>query len=121
MCKVHDHVSFPSPVGVRMAARASGLRVERVWSTELPFEFPVSALVAVRDRARERRRARQADSDCWVQAPAGPAGASPAGSVNPAARSALTRFYSVAGPFDPTSRLLGMLGRAGSVKARLTR
>lgn len=118
MCKVHDHVSFPSPVGVRLAARGSGLRVERVWSTELPFEFPVSALAAVRDRVSARRGARETNGDCRVQAPAGPADA---GSVNPAARSALARFYSAAGPFDPTSRLLGTLGRAASVKARLTR
>lgn len=118
MCKVHDHVSFPSPVGVRMAARASGLRVERVWSAELPFEFPVSALIALRDRFRARRGTGEANGHHRVQAPAGPADA---GSVNPAARGALARFYSAAGPFDPTSRLLGTLGRAASVKARLTR
>jgi 2-polyprenyl-3-methyl-5-hydroxy-6-metoxy-1,4-benzoquinol methylase len=117
MCKAHDHVSFPSPAGVRMAARASGLRAERVWSTELPCEFPVSALTAVRDRFRARRGTEEANGDHRVQAPAGPVDA---GSVNPAARPALARFYSAAGPFDPTSRLLGMLGRAASVKARLT-
>jgi SAM-dependent methyltransferase len=116
MCKVHDHVSFPSPAGVRMAARASGLRVERVWSTEIPFEFPVSALTAVRDRVRARHGAEKANGDYRVRAPAEPADG---GSVNPAARPALARFYSAAGPFDPTSRLLGMLGRAASVKARL--
>jgi hypothetical protein len=43
MCNVHDHVSFPSPAGLAAAARASGLRLERVWSTGHPFEFPVSA------------------------------------------------------------------------------
>lgn len=116
MCKVHDHVSFPSPVGLRMAAQASDLRVERVWSTELPFEFPVSALAALRDRARARRGGQEANGDHLVQAPAGP---SDVGSIDPAARPALARFYSAAGPFDPTSRLLGMLGRAASVKARL--
>ncbi len=30
------------------------------------------------------------------------------------------RFYSAAAPFDPVYRLRGALGRAGSLKARLT-
>jgi len=55
MCKEHDHVSFPSPDGIARAVRASDLRAERVWSTELPFEFPISALVTVRDWAQARR------------------------------------------------------------------
>jgi SAM-dependent methyltransferase len=118
MCKVHDHVSFPSPAGVSMAARASGLRVERVWSSGLPFEFPVSALTAARDRSRERRGAGKARGGGQVQTPAAAAGA---GSLSPAAKAALARFYTAAGPFDPTSRLLSRLGRAASVKARLTR
>lgn len=118
MCKVHDHVSLPSPAGLTMAARASGLRIERVWSSGLPFEFPVTALAAVRDRVRARRGIEKAAGDGQVQVPAEPGGA---GSLSPAAKSALARFYSVAGPFDPTSRLLGVLGRGASVKARLTR
>jgi SAM-dependent methyltransferase len=118
MCKVPDHVSFPSPAGMRMAARASGLCVERVWSAELPFELPVSALIAVRDRSRACHGTEKANGDHRVQVPADPTGT---GSVNSAARSALARFNKVMGPFDPTSRLLGMLGRAATVKARLTR
>ena len=118
MCKVHDHVSFPSPAGLRLAAWESGLRIERVWSAEIPFEFPVSALTALRDRSRTRLGAGRASGDHRAQAPVGPASAA---SVSPAARSALTGFCSVAGPFDPSSRLLGILGRAASLKARLTR
>jgi hypothetical protein len=34
-------------------------------------------------------------------------------------KSRLAHFYSVGARFDPTSRLLAPLGRAGSVKARL--
>jgi hypothetical protein len=77
---------LPAPAGVRMAARASGRRAERVWSTELPCEFPVSALTAVRDRLRARRGTAEANGDHRVQASAGPVDA---GSVNPAARPAL--------------------------------
>jgi SAM-dependent methyltransferase len=111
MCKVHDHVSFPSSAGLTAAARESGLRVGRIWSTGLPFEFPVSALVAARDRLRARRAA---DLSPTGQATAG-------GDVHPARKSALGRFYSIAAPFDPATRVIGALGRAGSVKARLTR
>ena len=50
-------------------------------------------------------------------APAGPA--STAGNASPAAKAALAHSYTAA-PFGPTSRLLGALGRARSVKARLT-
>ena len=118
MCKVHDHVSFPSPAGLVTAAQESGLHVERVWSTGLPFEFPVSALVAARDRLLERRgTGKTADHD-QAQSAADPARSRTNG---PAAKAALARFYSAAAPIDPTHLLLGALGRAGSVKARLTR
>jgi SAM-dependent methyltransferase len=119
MCKVHDHVSFPSPAGLAIAARRSGLRVGRIWSTGLPLELPVSALAAARDRALARRGAAK-------PAAAGPVAARPvctSGNENsaPGAKTALARFYSLAGPFDPTCRVLGALGRAGSVKATLLR
>jgi len=117
MCKVHDHVSFPSAAGLAIAAGASGLCVERVWSSGLPFEFPVSALTAVRDRSRTRRGIGKATGDGQAQVPAETIRA---GTVNPATKATLARFYSVAAPFDPTSRLLGALGRAGSIKARFT-
>ncbi len=117
MCKVHDHVSFPSSSGLAMAAQASGLRIERIWSTGLPFEFPVSALIAARDRSRTRRGLGRAAEQSL--AATGPALES--GKVNPGAKTALARFYSAAAPFDPVYRLSGALGRAGSLKARLTR
>ena len=110
MCKVHDHFSFPSSAGLAAAARESGLQVERIWSAGLPFEFPVSALIAARDRVRARRGVGLSM-----------AGQVPEGSASPAARTALRRFYSIAAPFDPTYRVIGALGRAGSVKARLIR
>jgi len=112
MCKEHDHVSFPSPDGMARAAQAAGLQAERVWSTELPFELPVSALVAARDWARARRVPSIAASDERLAR-------SPAERVDTASKARLARFYSVSGQFDPTSRLLGALGRAATVKARL--
>jgi len=123
MCKVHDHVSFPSPAGLAAAARESGLRVGRIWSTGLPFEFPVSALVACRDRMRARRdigKPAAATAPAQPQTLLAPAELPrEADSVNPAANAAIARFYSMAAPFDPAYRVIGALGRAGSVKARL--
>jgi SAM-dependent methyltransferase len=111
MCKVPDHVSIPSLVGIARAARAMDLSVERVWSSELPFEFPISMLVAARDWKRERRGASSRSNGHMAGGFAGGAGA------RPMAR--LTRFYLRSAPFDPTSRLLAALGRAGNVKVRL--
>lgn len=120
MCKVHDHVSFPSSAGLATVAQASGLRIERVWTAGLPFEFPVSALIAARDWFRTRRGIGQATEKGQPrEIAAGPNLASE--TVNPAAKTALARFYSAAAPFDPVYRLRGALGRAGSIKARLTR
>ena len=112
MCKEHDHVSFPSPDGMARAAQATDLRAERVWSTELPFELPVSALVAARDWARARRGPSIAASD-------GHLAGSPAERFDTASKARLARFYSISAHFDPTSRLLGALGRAATVKVRL--
>jgi hypothetical protein len=111
MCKVHDHVSFPSPAGLTMAARESGLRVGRIWSTELPFEFPVSVLTSARDRVRAQGGSGKGADGPQSQVPAG---------AGLAGKAALGRFYAAAGPFDPVARVLGALGRAGSIKARLT-
>lgn len=125
MCRVHDHVSFPSSAGLATAARESGLNVGRIWSTGLPFEFGVSALTAARDRMRARRgvgrlpEAATQPGQAQALLPVGRTAA--AGQVNPAAKAALARFYSMAAPFDPAYRMLGALGRAGSVKARLIR
>jgi 2-polyprenyl-3-methyl-5-hydroxy-6-metoxy-1,4-benzoquinol methylase len=114
MCKVHDHFSFPSPAGMALAARAAGFRVERIWSAELPFEFPVSVLASARDRLRDRQGPRSAAGGGHAPAPR------PGGAVNAAAKARLARFYAAAAPFDPASRLLGALGRAATVKARLS-
>jgi 2-polyprenyl-3-methyl-5-hydroxy-6-metoxy-1,4-benzoquinol methylase len=116
VCKVHDHVSFPSAAGLATAALESGLRVGQIWSTGLPFEFPVSALVAARDRARTVRvsGAHAAAAGAVTLAP-------PARGRQLRRTTTLTNFYSAAALFDPGYRVLGALGRAGSLKARLTR
>jgi SAM-dependent methyltransferase len=111
-CKPPDHVSFPSPKGMAAAARSIGLRAERVWSAEQPFEFAISTLVAARDWRRERQGRSGATNQASLDW-------SPAGSLDAASRRRLARFAMVSSRFDPTSRLLGALGCAGSVKARL--
>jgi hypothetical protein len=119
MCKVYDHVSFPSPAGMGIAARASELRVERIWTTALPFEFPVSVLAAARDRLTAGRGA--ASRAGQPGEPDAPVCTSGNEQSSAGVKSALARFYAAAGPFDPVSRVLGSLGLAGSVKARLIR
>ena len=118
MCKVHDHVSFPSPAGMTAAARASGLRIERIWSAGLPFEFPVSALTAARDRFVARR---ETTAEAGPAPVADPAARARVGTFSNSVKAGMGRFYSLAAPFDPTARLLSALGRAGTIKARLTR
>lgn len=113
MCKEHDHVSFPSPAGMARVAQAAGLVTERIWSTELPFEFPVSALVAARDWSRARRGPSIAANNDGHPAE------SPVPGVNTSSIARLARFYAMSASFDPTSRLLGALGKAATVKARL--
>jgi 2-polyprenyl-3-methyl-5-hydroxy-6-metoxy-1,4-benzoquinol methylase len=111
MCKDSDHVSLPSLVGIARAAKALNLRAERVWSSELPFELPISVLVAARDWNRARRAASVQLYDGHIAAVSGQSGTP--------ATARLAHLYSVGAPFDPTSRLLSALGRGGSVKARL--
>jgi 2-polyprenyl-3-methyl-5-hydroxy-6-metoxy-1,4-benzoquinol methylase len=114
MCKVHDHVSFPSPAGMATAALESGLRVGRIWSTGLPLEFPVSTLIAARDRALAcRGTGRHADRPATKPAEAV--------RVNAGRKAALANMYSAAALIDPGYRVLGALGRAGSLKATLSR
>jgi len=115
---VHDHVSFPSPAGMTAAARASGLRIERIWSAGLPFEFPVSALTAARDRFVARRAAA---AGTGLAPEEDPAARARAGTFSNSVKAGIGRFYSLAAPFDPTAQLLSALGRAATVKARLTR
>jgi SAM-dependent methyltransferase len=111
MCKDRDHVSLPSLVGMARAARSLNLRTERVWSSELPFELPISVLVAARDWNRARRAASAQPHDGHMLAAPGQGGTP--------ATARLAHLYSVSAPFDPTSRLMSALGRGGSVKARL--
>lgn len=111
MCKDSDHVSLPSLAGMARAAKALNLRAERVWSSELPFELPISVLVAARDWNRARRAASVQLYDDRIPAVPGQSGTP--------ATARLAHLYSVGAPFDPTSRLLSALGRGGSVKARL--
>jgi len=114
MCKEHDHVSFPSPEGLSRVALSADLRPERIWTGELPFEFPISVLVAARDwvRARHHLGADSSHSHAAEDLPC-------AADLSTKAR--LARFYSASTRFDPTSRLLAALGRAATVKARLYR
>jgi hypothetical protein len=77
--QIHDEafVSFPSSAGLAAGARpaAWGLRLERVWSTGLRFEFPIAA----RDHCGARRGIEKiADQG---HAPAGPG--STAGQASP--------------------------------------
>jgi 2-polyprenyl-3-methyl-5-hydroxy-6-metoxy-1,4-benzoquinol methylase len=71
MCKVTDHVALPSLIGMARAAHGVGLRTERVWSSELPFEFAVSTLVAARDWKRARHGTAGAVANGHVHAGAG--------------------------------------------------
>ncbi len=112
MCKELDHVSFPSPKGMTRASQAANLRTERVWSSELPFELPISTLVAARDWARARCGSSGGTSDDYLAE-------SSTDGVDAASKARLARFHSISAPFDPTSRLLGAWGRAATVKARL--
>jgi 2-polyprenyl-3-methyl-5-hydroxy-6-metoxy-1,4-benzoquinol methylase len=112
MCKEIDHVSFPTPEGMARASQAAGLQADRVWSSELPLEFPISMLVAARDWSQARLR------------PASPPGdVEDSGSLpengHRASTAKLARFYALSSRFDPTSRLLASLGRAGTIKAQL--
>jgi 2-polyprenyl-6-hydroxyphenyl methylase/3-demethylubiquinone-9 3-methyltransferase len=125
MCKVHDHVSFPSAAGLATAALESDLRVGRIWSTGLPFEFPVSALTSARDRVQARHLAGRHPAGGNAPGSGQPGTVATDGAVRAggtaSGKAALARFYSMAALFDPGYRVLGALGRAGSLKAKLTR
>jgi 2-polyprenyl-3-methyl-5-hydroxy-6-metoxy-1,4-benzoquinol methylase len=117
MCKVHDHVSFPSPSGMATVAEASGLQVERIWTGGLPFEFPFAALVSARDRIAASR----APVGIRAAAERDQVARESVGTLGLSGKARIARFYSAAGPFDPTRRLLTALGRAATVKATLIR
>jgi SAM-dependent methyltransferase len=101
--KEPDHVSFPTRRSLEAAGHRSGLRLDRVWTGELPFETVVSAVVAIRDWRRETT--------------AEPKDEQSRGTAT-ATTSMVNRLY--ANPLarlDPSSRLAGVMGAAGTVKA----
>ncbi len=114
MCKVHDHVRFPSREGLTTAAQTAGLQVKRIWSGSLPFEFPISALTSARDciaaRGISTRDQGIAEHD--------PAAIESVGKSSNSAKSRIARFYAVAESFDPTARLLTALGRGEASRPR---
>lgn len=120
MCKVNDHVSFPSKAGLATAALESGLRVGRIWSTELPLEFPLSALTGARDRILVRHPVGGRPAASAAARARENGGTNPAG-VGGGRKAALNNLYSVASLFDPGYRVLGAIGRAGSLQATLHR
>ena len=112
-CNDKHQVSIPSAAGLATATRQTGLRVRRIWSTGLPLEFPVSALIVARDRVQARR---------------GPTGGGDSGRgptepvlVHAGGKAAWSNFLDLASLVDPSHRVLGSIGRAGSLNAYLTR
>lgn len=104
MFKEHDHVSFPSPRGIASALDRARLTPTRIWTSELPLEFPITLAVSARDRLAERR--------------SGKTSTAPSSSASEAETSAkLARFYATMRPFDPTSRVARLAGMAATVKA----
>jgi 2-polyprenyl-3-methyl-5-hydroxy-6-metoxy-1,4-benzoquinol methylase len=109
MFKPADHVSFPTRAGLAHAARAAGLANLRMWSSEQPFETPISFVVAARDSLLERRTYEQRSSDT-------------PSSGEPGSGRRLARWvYSHARAVDPTSRSFARIGKAGTIKALLER
>jgi len=114
MFREPDHVSFPSPKGLRLSALAASLRPARIWSSELPFETFVSLAVAARDSRREQGVDLTKDSQ-------GHKLEEIAEMHGHAGRSVVRRLYRYGRVVDPSSRLIGRVGRAGTVKALLQR
>lgn len=117
MFKEPDHVSFPSRGGVRAAAPAAGLVVERLWSGEMAFETPVGLGVALRDLWHERHMA-PAPTAPRAELTMGSRGASTGGGGS----RALAKLNNArwAG-WEPSTLVCGRVGRAGTVKAVLRR
>jgi SAM-dependent methyltransferase len=111
-CKDADQVSIPSAAGLATAARQSRLQVRRIWSTGQPLEFPVSALLAARDRARAGRRVGRVPrrGESIAHSPA---------IVHAGDRAALANFHDLAALVDPSNWVLGSIGRAPSLNAVL--
>lgn len=109
MFKQPDHVSFPSTEGIAAVARRAGLAPIRIWSGELPFETPVSVLVAWRDALR--------GDDGPVAAASPSANGTQAHGIG---RRLLPFVYRQRW-IDPISPLLALSGVASTVKAVLER
>lgn len=112
MFKPEDHVSFPSARGLRTLATQTGLKAERIWTSELPLETPAAIAIALRDWKRERHAT-----------PATPSAATPKPASSPSAAPAVRRdrkFYLTLvkfGRLDPLSKLIGAMGKGASIKA----
>jgi len=117
MFKERDHVSFPSLSSLRHLAALADYRLDRSWSSELPFETPIGCVVAARDYLRDRRKAGRGQSASRFQTAAG------AGISNDTNRARkkrlLSAFYRLAENVDPTRHAIGALHRAATVKGIL--
>lgn len=117
MFKEPDHVSFPSRAGVRAAASRLRFIVERVWSEEMAFETPVGLAVAARDLLSERGIER-APTASAVKHAAEPE-TRPIGGQG---SRALARLDATPwARYEPFSVACALLGRAGTVRAKLRR
>jgi 2-polyprenyl-3-methyl-5-hydroxy-6-metoxy-1,4-benzoquinol methylase len=119
MFKQIDHVSLPSPQGLRKLGAQLGLKVERVWTSELPMETPIGLIVAARDFLRETRLGR-INGPRTARSDGTRASASSSGPV-PLRRRLLRRLMRAAEGYDPTRHVTARLGLAASVKALLRR
>ncbi|WP_165485990.1 class I SAM-dependent methyltransferase [Frankia sp. Cppng1_Ct_nod] len=115
MFKEVDHVAFPTAAGMSAAAAVSGLTINRVWTSELPLETPIGFVVAIRDYLRSAYSAKHPPR---VEAPV-PQDAK-VSDHQPLSRRIVHRIYRVGKRGEPSSRLIGRLGRAASIKVVLT-
>lgn len=105
MFKPSDHVSLPSREGLHQLGECVGLKASRVWSTELPFETPLGFLVALRDSPGRDVISQRAGE---AQDPA-----LPGAGLKHKIMQAINRMD---GRWEPSNRLMGWWGRAGSIK-----
>lgn len=117
MFKEPDHVSFPTSASIRAAASKAGLIVEQVWSAEMALETPVGLAVAGRDRWRERGVAGD------LVASTSSRGTGPrTENIGGRGSRALARLDSARwARYEPSSVACALLGRAGTIRARLRR
>jgi 2-polyprenyl-3-methyl-5-hydroxy-6-metoxy-1,4-benzoquinol methylase len=112
--KPDDHVSFPSPHGLRTAAHGAGLEARRVWTGELPLETPAGLLVAARDLVKERILRRSAT------AATGPANGNATNvHATPLSRRLMRELMERARNVDPLPGIVASFEAAATVKALL--